>query len=90
MTALLTSGLDRSAPDLPPGASPRLHDLARWVGSWCFRPALRVRVHHGDRIPAGGAPLKEYWTGRPVTRRGSVVDVGPLPRHAARVLRLEA
>ena len=54
MTALLTSGLDRSAPDLPPGASPRLHDLARWVGSWCFRPALRVRVHHGERIPPTG------------------------------------
>ena len=54
MTALLTSGLDRSAPDLPTGTSPRLHDLARWVGSWCFRPALRVRVHHGERIPSTG------------------------------------
>ena len=42
------------APDLPPGASPRLHDLARWVGSWCFRPVLRVRVHHGERIPVTG------------------------------------
>ena len=41
-------------PDLPPGTSPRLHDLARWVGSWCFRPVLRVRVHHGERIPATG------------------------------------
>jgi 1-acyl-sn-glycerol-3-phosphate acyltransferase len=38
--------------DLPVGTSPRLHDLARWVGSWCFRPVLRVRVHHRNRIPA--------------------------------------
>jgi 1-acyl-sn-glycerol-3-phosphate acyltransferase len=40
--------------DLPPGASPRLHDLARWVGTWWFRPVLRVRMHHGERIPATG------------------------------------
>jgi 1-acyl-sn-glycerol-3-phosphate acyltransferase len=43
-----------AAPDLPPGTSPRLHDLARWVGSWCFRPMLRVRVHHAERIPPTG------------------------------------
>jgi 1-acyl-sn-glycerol-3-phosphate acyltransferase len=42
------------ASDLPPGASPLLHDLARWVGSWFFRPALRARVHHGERIPGSG------------------------------------
>jgi 1-acyl-sn-glycerol-3-phosphate acyltransferase len=43
-----------SGPDLPAGASPRLHDLARWVGTWWFRPVLRVRVHHAERIPADG------------------------------------
>lgn len=46
---------DRVSPaELPPGTSPGLHDLARRVGHWCFRPFLRVRVHHGDRIPVSG------------------------------------
>jgi 1-acyl-sn-glycerol-3-phosphate acyltransferase len=55
VTAVLTPPLRAIAtPDLPPGASPRLHDAARWVGTWCFRPVLRVRVHHAERIPAAG------------------------------------
>jgi 1-acyl-sn-glycerol-3-phosphate acyltransferase len=40
--------------DLPPGSWPRLHDLARWVGTWLFTPVYRVRLHHGERIPATG------------------------------------
>lgn len=43
-----------SASHLPPGSWPRLHDLARWIGTWCFRPFFRVRVHHGEGIPAVG------------------------------------
>ena len=39
---------------LPPGSWPRLHDLARWVGTWCFRPAFRVRWHHRERVPSTG------------------------------------
>ena len=31
-----------------------MHDVAGWIGTWCFRPVLRVRVHHRDRIPASG------------------------------------
>lgn len=46
-----------TAPDLPPGSRPRLHDLARWIGTWCFRPVLRVHVHHRERIPASGAAV---------------------------------
>lgn len=42
------------APDLPPGALGWMHDLARWIGTWCFTPIVRVRVHHQDRIPASG------------------------------------
>ncbi len=45
---------ERSAAHLPPGASPWLHDVVRWAGTWCFRPVLRVRVHHDDRVPAAG------------------------------------
>ncbi|MFC4462761.1 lysophospholipid acyltransferase family protein [Pseudonocardia nematodicida] len=39
---------------LPPGALGWLHDLARWLGTWIFVPFLRVRVQHGDRVPADG------------------------------------
>ncbi|HET6257035.1 MAG TPA: lysophospholipid acyltransferase family protein [Pseudonocardia sp.] len=40
--------------DLPPGSWPWLHELARWVGAWLFRPFYRMRVHHRARIPATG------------------------------------
>jgi 1-acyl-sn-glycerol-3-phosphate acyltransferase len=43
-----------SSPDLPSGAWPWLHDRARWLGSWMFRPFYRVHVHHRERIPARG------------------------------------
>lgn len=56
--------------DLPPGTSPRLHDLARWLGFWSFRPFLRVQVHHGDRIPATGPVVL-------VANHSALVD-GPL------------
>nr|WP_255426506.1 lysophospholipid acyltransferase family protein [Pseudonocardia sp. C8] len=31
-----------------------MHDLARWLGTWIYRPFLRVQLHHRERIPAGG------------------------------------
>jgi 1-acyl-sn-glycerol-3-phosphate acyltransferase len=40
--------------NLPAGTSPRMHDLARWIGTWCFRPMFRLRVHHLERVPAQG------------------------------------
>ena len=42
------------AGELPPGAWPWLHQVARWIGTWWYRPVYRVRVHHRDRIPATG------------------------------------
>ncbi|WP_026421701.1 lysophospholipid acyltransferase family protein [Actinokineospora inagensis] len=39
---------------LPDGSLPWLHDLARWIGTWCFRPALRLRVTGLDRVPRTG------------------------------------
>ena len=44
----------RAGSDLPEGTLGWMHDLARWIGTWCFTPILRVRVHHRDRIPATG------------------------------------
>ncbi|MGH3615655.1 MAG: lysophospholipid acyltransferase family protein [Pseudonocardia sp.] len=64
--------------DLPPGASPWLHDLGRWVGRWLFRPGFRVRVHHRDRIPATGPVVL-------VANHTTMLD-GPL-RAAVAVLR---
>jgi 1-acyl-sn-glycerol-3-phosphate acyltransferase len=42
------------AADLPEGAWPPLHDLARWIGTWLFRPMFRLRMHGRERIPAEG------------------------------------
>jgi len=39
---------------LPPGSKPWLHDLGRWIGTWCFKPAFRIRVHGMDRVPRTG------------------------------------
>ncbi|WP_232667368.1 lysophospholipid acyltransferase family protein [Pseudonocardia sp. TRM90224] len=43
-----------SAQELPPGAWPWLHDVARWLGTWIFFPFFRVRVHHADRLTSSG------------------------------------
>jgi 1-acyl-sn-glycerol-3-phosphate acyltransferase len=58
------------AADLPPGAWPRMHDLARWIGTWLFHPFYRVRVHHRERIPATGPVVV-------VANHSALVD-GPL------------
>jgi len=54
MTVTLPRGPAGETSDLPPGASPRLHDLCRRAGSAWLRPVLRVRVHGTDRIPGTG------------------------------------
>ena len=46
---------ERYTEDLPVGSWPRMHDLARWIGTWVFHPIYRLRVHHRDRVPAQGA-----------------------------------
>ncbi len=56
--------------DLPPGASPVLHDLARWIGTWLFVPVYRVRMHHAERVPATGPVVL-------VANHSALVD-GPL------------
>lgn len=61
---------DGAGTDLPEGALGWMHDLARFIGTWCFTPILRVRVHQRDRIPASGPVVL-------VANHSSFVD-GPL------------
>ena len=42
---------------LPDGASGRLHDSARFIGKFCFRPAFRMRIHGLERVPRTGPVL---------------------------------
>lgn len=41
-------------PTLPDGALPWLHDFARWLAGWMYRPAFRIRIHGRERIPRTG------------------------------------
>jgi 1-acyl-sn-glycerol-3-phosphate acyltransferase len=58
------------APDLPAGTWPWLHALAKWIGTWLFRPMYRLHLHHLDRIPPAGAVVL-------VANHSSLID-GPL------------
>lgn len=44
-----------------------------------------TRLGLADHVPA----TAEFWTGRPVEVRATLVDVGVIPRHSARVLRFD-
>lgn len=39
---------------LPDGARPGLHDFARWIARWLYRPAYRIRVRGVARVPSSG------------------------------------
>jgi 1-acyl-sn-glycerol-3-phosphate acyltransferase len=39
---------------LPAGAWPWLHDFARWLAHWLYRPAFRIRIRGRERIPRTG------------------------------------
>lgn len=39
---------------LPDGARPRLHDFARWIARWLYRPAYRIHVRGLSRVPRTG------------------------------------
>lgn len=43
--------------DLPEGSSGGLHDVARLIGRYCFRPAFRVRIQGRNRVPRTGPVL---------------------------------
>lgn len=44
----------RGVADLPDGSWAALHDCARWVGGWLFRPVFRLHGHELHRVPAAG------------------------------------
>ncbi len=39
---------------LPAYASPRMHDVARLLARWLYRPAFRIRVRGMERVPRTG------------------------------------
>lgn len=39
---------------LPDGARPGLHDFARWIARWLYRPAYRIRVRGVAKVPPSG------------------------------------
>ncbi|MPY99484.1 MAG: 1-acyl-sn-glycerol-3-phosphate acyltransferase [Actinophytocola sp.] len=42
------------ASDLPAGARPSVHDLARVIARWTFRPAFDITVRGKERVPRTG------------------------------------
>jgi len=43
--------------DLPEGSWPRLHEFARWLGTFIFVPFYRLRVHGRENVPTTGPVL---------------------------------
>ncbi|RZS43831.1 1-acyl-sn-glycerol-3-phosphate acyltransferase [Herbihabitans rhizosphaerae] len=39
---------------LPEGARPGLHRVARWLATWLYRPAYRIRVRGKENVPKTG------------------------------------
>ena len=72
--------------DLPEGAWPRLHDFARWIGTWLHRPAFRVRVEGRERVPRIGPVLL-------VANHSSLIEpqviFGMLPRRSVFLVKAE-
>lgn len=68
------------------GASARLHDVARVIGRYCFRPAFRIRVHGRDRVPRTGSVLL-------IANHSSLVEppviFGMLPRRSVFLVKEE-
>lgn len=73
--------------DLPAGASPRAHDLARAVARRLFLPAFRIRVTGADRVPATGPVVL-------IANHSSMIEpqliFGLLPRRTVFLVKQEA
>jgi 1-acyl-sn-glycerol-3-phosphate acyltransferase len=72
--------------DLPEGASPRLADFARWIGTWLMRPAFRVRIAGRENVPLTGPVVL-------VANHSSLVEpqiiFGMLPRRSVFLVKQE-
>lgn len=71
---------------LPDGAWPRLHDFARWIGRWLYRPAYRIRVRGLSRVPRTGPVVL-------VANHSTLIEpqviFGVLPRRAVFLVKSE-
>jgi 1-acyl-sn-glycerol-3-phosphate acyltransferase len=72
--------------NLPDGASPRLHDFARWIASWLHRPAYRIRIAGVARVPRTGPVVL-------VANHSSLIEpqviFGMLPRRSVFLVKSE-
>ena len=78
--------MTRSLPpagELPPGAWPWLHAVARWIGTWWYRPFFRVRVHHHSGGVGCIPPMDEAYQ-RARIHEQLTIEAGGNDRHGAR------
>jgi 1-acyl-sn-glycerol-3-phosphate acyltransferase len=72
--------------NLPEGARPWLHDVARWIGRWLYRPVFRLRLTGLDRVPRTGPVVL-------VANHSSLIEpqviFGMLPRRAVFLVKKE-
>jgi 1-acyl-sn-glycerol-3-phosphate acyltransferase len=72
--------------NLPAGATPWLHDLARWIGGWLYRPAYRIRITGASRVPKTGPVVL-------VANHSSLIEpqviFGMLPRRSVFLVKSE-
>lgn len=72
--------------NLPEGARPWLHDVARWIGRWLYRPVYRLRVHGVERVPRTGPVVL-------VANHSSLIEpqviFGMLPRRSVFLVKKE-
>ena len=75
-----------SGAGLPAGTSGLLHDVARIIGRYCFRPAFRVRVPGRNRVPRSGPVLV-------IAKHSSMLEApvifGMLPRRSVFLVKEE-
>lgn len=72
--------------NLPEGAITWLHDVARWIARWSYRPAYRISVAGVERVPEAGPVVL-------VANHSSLIEApvifGMLPRRSVFLVKSE-
>lgn len=77
---------DRNTARLPDGAKFAVHEFARWIGRWLYRPAFRIVIHGRERVPLSGPVVL-------VANHSSLIEpqviFGLLPRQSVFLVKAE-